>query len=399
MVVSTGLRNLGNTCYLNAQLQCAFHIPLIRDLVLSGGEAPVPLDDSDKEHSPFDSLTHEDEAEDATSTTLERKVPISPGLLALKQVFREMLDASNTQSGPVSPRNLALSLGIPVWQQQDSQEFWKLFLPALQLPALANLYQGSFEDYISALDGSQRERRRQEEFLDLSLDVQGTNPSVSSSLKQLFGEPELLSVAEGNGWRPEKGADKVNAHKGSLLRPQGLPSILQLHLKRFNYDWNRDVMEKLNGPLSFSSLLDLSGIAANDDDEEPATDERKKDTLLYDLQAVVVHAGEFGSGHYYAYVRPSMNERDTWYRFNDDSVTKVSFEDVLTDATGGKVKLGSSDSTINNTRGFWSRIRASFRPRPSSSFGFGGQTSNAYVLQYVQRSAIPTLYAGDSTHV
>mmetsp|Transcript_6268 Transcript_6268/g.13789 ORF Transcript_6268/g.13789 Transcript_6268/m.13789 type:complete len:390 (-) Transcript_6268:1220-2389(-) len=30
-----GLVNLGNTCYLNAQLQCAYHVPYLRELVLS----------------------------------------------------------------------------------------------------------------------------------------------------------------------------------------------------------------------------------------------------------------------------------------------------------------------------------------------------------------------------
>jgi hypothetical protein len=34
-----------------------------------------------------------------------------------------------------------------------------------------DLYQGSFEDYIKATDGSNRERRAEEPFLDLSLDA------------------------------------------------------------------------------------------------------------------------------------------------------------------------------------------------------------------------------------
>ena len=56
-------------------------------------------------------------------------------------------------------------------EQQDSQEFWKLLLPALEIESVSDLYKGSFEDYIKALDGSERERRREELFLDLSLDV------------------------------------------------------------------------------------------------------------------------------------------------------------------------------------------------------------------------------------
>jgi hypothetical protein len=72
---------------------------------------------------------------------------------------------------PVSPLQLCRILEIPVMEQQDSQEFWKLLLPALQLPSLVDLYQGAYEDYITAVDGSGRERRREEPFLDLSLEV------------------------------------------------------------------------------------------------------------------------------------------------------------------------------------------------------------------------------------
>jgi hypothetical protein len=50
----------------------------------------------------------------------------------------------------------------------------------------------------------------------------------------------LLGVAEGNGWRPEKGADKVNVRKGSSLIAKGLPSILQFLLKRFDYSWRQN---------------------------------------------------------------------------------------------------------------------------------------------------------------
>ena len=126
-------------------------------------------------------------------------------------------------------------------------------------------------------------------------------------LKQSFGTPELLSVKEGNGWRPEKGAEKVDALKGCLLRVQGLPPILQLHLKRFNYDWQKDRMSKINDPCSFPEELDLSDVCAD-------IQENEKPAACYALQSVVVHVGEFGSGHYYAYVRPDICS-DTWYRF------------------------------------------------------------------------------------
>lgn len=147
-LVSTGLQNLGNTCYLNSQLQCAYHIPRIRQLILD------PLLDSTK--------TPDEENASAMSI----------GLQAMQRVFQQMETASMQDfAAPVAPRVLCQALGIRVMEQQDSQEFWKLLLPALQHPRLIDLYQGAYEDYITAVDGSGRERRREEPFLDLSLDV------------------------------------------------------------------------------------------------------------------------------------------------------------------------------------------------------------------------------------
>jgi ubiquitin carboxyl-terminal hydrolase 7 len=201
-------------------------------------------------------------------------------------------------------------------------------------------------------------------------------------LAQCFDTPELLSVKEGNGWRPEKGADKVNAWKGCLLRVQGLPSILQLHLKRFSYDWRTDRMSKINNKCTFPAELDLSFICADIQEEE-------KPSALYALQSVVVHAGEYGSGHYYSYVRPNICN-DDWYRFNDHVVSKVTFKEVIADAYGG-CNTVERPSKAKGPLQLLHRLRSVLLPF-KAPYGFGGRTSNAYVLQYVRQSDIQRLY-------
>ena len=331
----------------------------------------------------------------STTTTATSDEGESVGLTALRAVFAAMQEADGTAVTPVA---LTRTLGIPHFEQQDSQEFWKLLLPVLEAPQLTDLYQGAFEDYIVAQDGSGRQRRREEAFLDISLDVTDQG-SVMSSLKTAFGQAELLSVAEGNGWRPSKGEDKVDALKGCQLKVQGLPPILQLHLKRFTYDWNRDVMEKSNVPFHFDAELDLTALCQNateSDDTAKAPETGDIDeSAIYDLQAVVIHVGQYNVGHYYAYVRPNVDE-NRWFRINDDEIDEVTFEQVLADGVGGKAdnKNGNGSS---NKRGLFQRLAGIFGGGSNAGsfdgpFGFGGSTANAYVLQYVKRSERQRLY-------
>ena len=368
VIVSNGLRNVGNTCYMNAQLQCAFHIPAVRDIVLSS--PPTTTQQQQQQQT----LPSDDNNDDEIEISQEQQPQhvTTEALLSLKELFEGMVQTVEENSFSVyKPFSFCKRLGIEPMIQQDSQEFWKLLLPAVESEKLSDLYKGVYEDYISALDGSGRERRRDDVFLDLSLDVTSSS-TLLDSLKESFGEPELLSNAEGNGWRPEKGADKVDAHKGLSLVAKGLPPILQFHLKRFNYDWQTDTTTKLNKRFTFPKSLDLAPICIDKIENEDSK------IAEYKLQAVVVHMGEYGVGHYYSYVRPDI-ESNTWYRFNDDNVEEVTFNDVKMDAFGGSKK-----SKLRGIRRLFNIGR--------SRFGWGGASSNAYVLQYVRRCDIESLY-------
>ena len=196
---------MGNTCYLNAQLQCAYHIPYLRRLVLDAKdeivkvevevEVEIETDDDDEavticENNPTldcsDSKLSEgtmtkfaevsadehitelencagsssavDNSNDTARQPIEAKkrvivkkvikeviLPISQALRALKVTFNS-LDSSLSSSGTTSV--LCRTLGINPYIQQDGQEFWKLFIPEIRYDQLERLYSGYFEDYV-----------------------------------------------------------------------------------------------------------------------------------------------------------------------------------------------------------------------------------------------------------
>lgn len=146
--------------------------------------------------------------------------------------------------------------------------------------------------------------------------------------------------------------------------------------------------------LTFVKELDLSDIV------EDASSGAEDDTI-YDLQSIVIHKGEYGSGHYYSYVRPDVNN-DRWYRFDDELVVEVAYEDVVADAFGGARRKrnrsrgnssadGSGRSGVVRRRGLFRLIRSLFgflRPVRigGCNYGYGGRSSSAYQLQYTKRS-------------
>ena len=54
----------------------------------------------------------------------------------------------------------------------------------------------------------------------------------------------------------------------------------------------------------------------------------------YHLHSILVHRGNMDSGHYYAFIRPGMDDR--WYEFNDNIVRDFDFADLANECFGGE---------------------------------------------------------------
>jgi hypothetical protein len=270
--------------------------------------------------------------------------------LNLQWLFARM----QTGHGACSTASLTRSFGwggLETFMQHDVQEFCRVLLDNLEMkmkgtplePAIAALFRGKCRSYVRCKHVPV-ETSREEDFYDLSLLVKDLDGLRDSFLKYLEKE-ELI----GNNQYQTETYGKQDAEMGVEFLE--FPSVLHLHLRRFEYDFASGGMSKLNSRFEFPPEIDLGEFLAESDLED-----------IFDLYGVLVHAGTSNYGHYYAFLRPTTENR--WFEFNDSSVTEVSPERAIDDNFGNWDRTFSAYMLIYVRR---SRADELFAPIPASA--------------------------------
>lgn len=106
---------------------------------------------------------------------------------------------------------------------------------------------------------------------------------------------------------------KCKTHRDAIQKSSiwVLPPILIVHLKRFKFNEYGRIGSKNNANIEYPFTWDLSHLS-----------HRPTGTYRYDLYAVANHVGGMGSGHYTAYGKNRFD--DAWYEFNDSTCRRVS---------------------------------------------------------------------------
>ncbi|AQK39721.1 Ubiquitin carboxyl-terminal hydrolase 13 [Zea mays] len=199
--------------------------------------------------------------------------------------------------------------------------------------------------------------------LYLQLDVKGCRDVYASFDK--YVEVEHL---EGDNKYHAEQYGLQDARKGVLFLD--FPPVLQLQLKRFEYDYMRDTMVKINDRYEFPLQLDLDRdngkYLAPDADRNRIHFFYADVACIFFLFSVLVHSGGVHGGHYYAFIRPTLS--DQWYKFDDERVTKEDTKKALEEQYGGEEELPQINPGFNNT-----------------PFKFT-KYSNAYMLVYIRES-------------
>ncbi|KAJ3354800.1 hypothetical protein GGF32_002372 [Allomyces javanicus] len=301
-----GLKNQGATCYMNSILQSLFCTNYFRKAVY---QIPLPKDD---EHA-------------SKSVTL-----------SLQRLFYFM----QTSDDAVETNELTKSFGwntVDAFAQHDVQEFLRVLTDNLEekmkgTPAdgmIQRLFVGQMKSYIKCVNVDY-ESSRTEDFYDIQLNVKGM-PTVYDSFRDYI----QVETLEGENKYMAEGYGLQDAKKGVVFTK--FPSVLHLQLKRFEYDFMRDQMVKINDRYEFPLDLDLDEFLVPPtpaEGDEEAADVPPPGPQKYHLHGVLVHSGSVDGGHYCAFIRPRRENK--WFKFDDDRVVPVTLKEVLDDNFGGE---------------------------------------------------------------
>lgn len=248
-----------------------------------------------------------------------------------------------------------------VFEQQDVQELSRILMDKMEEKmkgtaaerALADIFVGKMRTYIKCINVD-FESSRIEDFWDLQLNVAGCK-----TLKDSFDTYIEVETLEGENKYQAEGIGLQDAKKGVIF--DTFPQVLHLQLKRFEYDFNRDVMVKVNDHYEFPESFDAAPyLSEHADMSEP---------WIYKLHGVLVHSGDMNAGHYYSFLKPTKDS--SFYKFDDDRVTKATNREAMDENFGGDY-AATGQKVQNPFTRQWSTKRS----------------MSAYMLVYIRESRL-----------
>ncbi|KAK3580958.1 hypothetical protein CHS0354_006985 [Potamilus streckersoni] len=370
--VPAGLKNLGNTCYMNATVQCLRAVPELREalkkyrgsLTVGGVIAPA------------DSITAA--LRDLYNTLDKKAEPIPP------IIFLQVLHMSYPRFAEKGENGS--------FMQQDANECWTEIVRCLQqkLPAVDSAnpvslsmqatasatrgfmdqyFGGQFESFMKCEEAMDEEPTKSvEKFYQLSCFIEKEVKYMETGLR-LRLEEEVTKQS------PTLGRDAIYKKVSKISR---LPGYLAIQFVRFYFKEKEAINAKILKDVKFQMNLDVYDLCSEalqkkllparekfKQQEDQLAEEAQKSKVAgkkptdvsktkgktktepywfeddigsnnsgyYELSAVLTHKGRSSSsGHYVAWVR---KKGDDWLMFDDDQVSPVTAEDVLKLSGGG----------------------------------------------------------------
>ncbi|XP_017777416.1 PREDICTED: ubiquitin carboxyl-terminal hydrolase 2-like isoform X2 [Nicrophorus vespilloides] len=316
-----GLKNIGNTCFMNSVIQCLSNTKLLLEYLKKDSHV----------------------ADINTTVSSMKGALIKAFALVIKELWSE--DSSERVVNTVSLKSQIQRFAprFMGYSQQDAQEFLRYLLEGLHEDVnrvatkpspIHTEIDENLSDSDKATESWQRYVRREnskvvdifvgqlkstlrcthcghcsvtfDPFWDLSLPIpQKSGPVRLSQCLESFTREETLDGDE----KPTCAKCKERRKCTKSLSIHKFPKILVIHLKRFS------PTERFRGKLSVVVDFPLEGLDMSNYAAEAHSQCR------YNLYAISNHSGTTYSGHYTAYCRHPYSQ--SWHEYNDSRVSTI----------------------------------------------------------------------------
>ncbi|KAM5132291.1 ubiquitin carboxyl-terminal hydrolase 2 isoform 1-T2 [Mantella aurantiaca] len=318
-----GLRNLGNTCFMNSILQCLSNSKDLRDYCLQNTykrdlnsktcNTAIMEEFARLLQAMWTSSVNEVVSPMEFKSQIQRYAPRFMGYNQqdAQEFLRFLLDGLHNEVNRVTVKPKPNSQDLDhLPDKEKGRQMWKRYLER-EDSRIVELFVGQLKSSLTCSECGYCSTVY-DPFWDLSLPIAKKSVSEVSLMEcmRLFTKEDVLDGDE----KPTCCRCKVRRKCVKKFTIQKFPKILVLHLKRFSEGRIRS--SKLSTFVNFPLRdLDLREFSAEHNTQ-----------ATYNLYAVSNHSGTTMGGHYTAYCKNTNNGE--WHTFNDSRVTPMSSSQV-----------------------------------------------------------------------